>query len=942
MIRSLALFLTAVTGFSGLVYEVAWQRGLAILLGSHSEATAAVLAIFLGGLSLGYSLFGRLCQRTERVAARGGHPPRLLFLYGIVEAGIGLWALVFPGLFALARSASVALPIGSEALSFSFDVVLTALLIGPPTILMGGTIPILTQSLSRNLDDATRLHALVYGLNTAGAFAGALSSGYFMVPWLGIPGTLRAMGVVNLLVGAAFVASAGRGAEPAPAVAAVETTPVTGFRLYAAAALLLGFAMMAIQTVLIRVGGLALGASHFTFATVVAAYVLCIALGSLAVSLATRIPRALVVICPALLTLFLLLLYLPIPYAPYGAHVLRILFRSIEPAFYPYYLSVALAILVILALPLGLSGASLPLLFHALRRQMGELGNVAGRLYGWNTVGNLLGALLGGYVLLHWLDLHHVYRLGVAAAGGATLLLAYGSIRLPASLGAGLAVLLALVLVWLPAWDPAEMSSGHFRRRDPLPMSWKGPDALLASTATIAMPYSVDDPVATVAVKEHRTPDGRVTFAIVTNGKPDSSLAIDYPTTALSALLPCLYVESCENAFVVGLGTGVTAGELASLDDSKHVVVAEISQGVIDAMPFFAHGNRNAAERPQVKIIRADAYRALSRETHRFDVIASEPSNPWVVGVEMLFSREFLATARDRLAPGGVYAQWLQSYETNAETMALVLRTYASVFEEVAVWYTVGPDLLLLGFRDPASRPAVAQLRKRAARRDFRAGLRRAGIGSWEELVVHELVPPGIVTTDSLPAGEVHTLLHPLLSDRAAHAFFVGEIGRLPTFLSAEATAKARQSGLLSQWVEHGLPDAAWSRMAQELCATRPRPCATLLARWIHERPASPLREDLLARLRSSPVAAHLDAPRLALLTSFFGTGPPGSLNPRRLRLLDTLFREYHQSALPFRAASLLNAARRCPGKACASARRSIQSAVGSQRPAARAPAAKR
>ncbi len=170
--RIVAILLTALTGFSGLVYEVAWQKYLQTLLGSHSEATAAVLGIFLGGLSLGYMLFGGV---TRRVLRAGGSGADLLLIYGAVEAAIGVHAFLFPRLFSLVTDASIRIPDLAAGAAFSFDVVLTALLIGPATVLMGGTIPVLTQALAISLRDATRIHALIYATNTAGAFAGALA-----------------------------------------------------------------------------------------------------------------------------------------------------------------------------------------------------------------------------------------------------------------------------------------------------------------------------------------------------------------------------------------------------------------------------------------------------------------------------------------------------------------------------------------------------------------------------------------------------------------------------------------------------------------------------------------------------------------------------------------------------------------------------------------------
>ena len=293
MIRLLALLLTALTGFSGLVYEVTWQRYLATLLGSHSEATAAVLGLFLGGLALGYSLFGALTRRRVARAQAQGRAAPLLIIYGVVEASIGVFALIFPSLFSGVQALSLWIPHGSAGLGFAFDVALSALLVLPPAILMGGTIPILTQALVRSMEDATRFHALVYAFNTVGAFAGTLAAGFWLVPSLGLVGVLLWMGGVNLFAGATFMLLGSLHRPPAlvvPARSDATPVPTAPLASFAAVALLVGFAMMTLQTVLIRLGGLSFGSSQFTFSMVVAVFVLCIALGSFAVSALPRIP----------------------------------------------------------------------------------------------------------------------------------------------------------------------------------------------------------------------------------------------------------------------------------------------------------------------------------------------------------------------------------------------------------------------------------------------------------------------------------------------------------------------------------------------------------------------------------------------------------------------------------------------------------------------------
>ncbi|UCE84566.1 MAG: fused MFS/spermidine synthase [Deltaproteobacteria bacterium] len=944
MVRGTALVLTVLTGFTGLVYEVAWQKYLAILLGSHSEATAAILGIFLGGLAVGYALFGRITRALVARAERAGRPPRLLLLYGAVEAGIGAFALLFPALFPLVHRLSAQLPAGAPGVSFAVDVALTIALIGPPTVLMGATIPVLTQALARGLADATRFHAFVYAFNTAGAFAGALAAGFVLVPRLGLAGVLWAMALVNLLVGAAFagLAVAHRPAARA-APDAAPAPPANGVAPYALVAFLVGFAMMTVQTVTIRIGGLAFGASQFTFSMVVAVFVLCIALGSLAVSALRRIPPIVLVASQWTLVLLLYLLYPHLPDATYWAHVLRTQFTQQDAAFYPYYGSAFGLVLLVLGLPVAIAGATLPLLFHQLRREVGELGAVAGRLYSWNTAGSLAGALLGGYALLFWLDLHQVYRLAAGALVFGAGVLAVRALRLPRIPVAALLVAVPLLaLVLLPAWEPHRLAAGLFRKRTAVPGADRGPAAVfdpMLERSTLL--FYDDDPTASVAVREHpirradlsfAVPEGAVARSVTVNGKTDGSIPYDYVTMALAGILPALFADDCGRAFVIGYGTGVTVGELAALDCTREVIVAEISHAVIEAAAFFESGNQGASASPEVRIQRGDAYRSLLRSDGRFDVIASEPSNPWVTGVEMLFSREFLLAARDRLTPGGVYAQWFHTYETDPAVVSLVLRTYASVFDAVGVWYSVGPDLLLLGFNDPERALDLARFERRAQRADFEAALRRFGIESLPELLAHELLPIGVLRAASLE-GDVHTLYHPLLSHRAARAFFRGGRARLPaTVTPAAAATGARNSLLRRHLTQYGgaVPDRVREAYVRESCETASPTCVTLLAQWSHDDPDSPA----LRRTRAHPSASRAEAGLLEELVRFYdGRAPEATpITPRAAQRITRLYEQYYFHAAPFDRAALERVWRDCgdaqPGR-CAAARSRAEARVG-------------
>jgi len=919
MIRPVALLLTVLTGFSGLVYEVTWQKYLATLLGSHSEATAAVLALFLGGLSVGYSLFGRVSRRLSESSSPERVRGRLLRVYGLVELGIGLCAFVFPLAFVAARSISLWIPVEQQGIAFAFDLLLSALLIGPPAILMGATIPMLTQALARALEDATRFHALVYGLNTGGAFAGALAAAFWLVPRLGLVGVLVVMGLVNITAGIGFLLLARRAPREAVQGATEgKTLPtVSGFGFYAAVALLVGFAMMAVQAVLIRLGGLSMGSSPFTFAMVVAVFVLCIALGSLAVSLPARIPRAVIVINLWLLLLSLGALYLVLEDAPYWAHVLRTFFRSEPEVFHAYWFAVFLGLLAFLGLPVVFSGAVLPLLFHRLRHEVGELGDLAGRLYSWNTVGSLLGALFGGYLLFFWLDLHEVYRVALASVLVATVLLSVRVLGRNSMLAWGSLSAATLVgVALLPAWPPEPFALGLFRMRQPTPLTHAGPAAFYRDRAEqLEVLFYEDDATNSIAVIREKSADG--SLSIINNGKSDGNVITDYPTMALTALVPALLAERPSRAFVVGYGTGVTVGELAALPEIEEVVVAEISRGVLRAAPFFDPFNLGASVNPKVRLVRGDAYRVLLRTPGRFDVIASEPSNPWMAGVEMLYSQDFLRAARERLNPGGIYAQWFHGYETNRETLSIIMRTYASVFDDIAIWYTLGPDLLLIGFAEGKADP-FPHLAERVSSPAYREGLARTGVEGMAALLAHELVPRGVLHRSRLDAP-LHTLIHPILSDRAARAFFTGGHVELPSFAHLRDARAGERSSLLRRYLrENGgaLSQGERARLTNQLCRSRPNQCAVALAAWLHDEPRSVAlaRRIREARKRFRIQGPPLSSPFLNRLSRFFEADPSAfpDATPLAAEQEVRLFAKYYFSGMPFQRRYLAQLFDRC------------------------------
>jgi spermidine synthase len=484
--------------------------------------------------------------------------------------------------------------------------------------------------------------------------------------------------------------------------------------------------------------------------------------------------------------------------------------------------------------------------------------------------------------------------------------------------------LLLVAVVSQPTWDPRKLAVGAFREHEPMPISFLGPEVFFAHFQDRYddpdyVSFYDDDPSASVAVFDSVTNSGEPTRAIVNNGKVDGLVPMDNLTMGFAALLPAMFSDRAERSFVIGYGTGVTVGELAALDSMREVVVAEISSGVIAAAPLFEEMNRRATANPKTRVVRGDAYRALLRTDGTYDIIVSEPSNPWLTGVEMLYSEEFLQAARQRLSPGGVYAQWFHTYETDPSSIELVFNTYRQVFGHVAVWYGTAFDLILLGFEDDDVTLDVDLVERRFERPDIRTQLHDLGIESFARLLAHEVVPLGVIAEARLE-DRVHTIGHPVLSHRAARAFFAGKNSRLPPTLHGEAARLGAENSLVRRYAARSggrLPEAFRAQVVDEACHLDGPRCATLFAQWQYENPGSSELPRLLARMRRFPaVADQLSPDRLAKLTWLFdaGTLPDAPYDYKSAARGSRLFVDHYHHAAPFDGQALAAIWSHCSG----------------------------
>jgi len=782
-LRKKVLYLTFLTGASALVYEVTWHQYLTNLLGSQAKASALILAVFLGGIGVGYAVFGKLSRRYDS--------SRLISLCGIVEIGIGVWACAFLGFYYLIWSVAGVLPEGGGAALF-VDTCVVLLLIALPTVLMGGTLPLLTQGLVRKGDDYSRLHAIVYAVNTAGAFVGCLCAGFFLIPFLGLRVTLLATALVNVIAGYSIFKLGKASAHlkefeaqevlkvPRSAVTSGEITGGTESALSVQRACLVaaiaGFYALTLQTVFTRLIGLSAGSSEYAFSMVVSAFILLIALGAWII--AGRGQRAISLWKnQVLLVGSILALYFTIPFWPYAFHVIRSIVPTTAAHFYTYHLAAFCFIILFLALPVITLGSTMPLLFNAVRAPFKELGDSVGTLYGFNMAGSVAGAFIGGHLLLYRLNIDDIYVMCLClAALNLVVLFPWNVISLRSVKAQGVAVLAVcgFISLGLPSWDSARMGIGVFHIKRATAHTFSGPTAFYGDLHDGVNVIAYEDgPNTSVTVAEYRSPEGSeassFSRSLMINGKSDGNTAGDKVMTRLLAHLPALLTPAdTGKAAVVGFGTGMTVGALTLYPGIETIDCVEISPEVRDVASYFDFANNGAGTHSKVNWHISDAYRFFRSSDSQYDIVVSQPSNPWLSGTGRLFSEEMYELVKERLTERGVFVQWISTRGLSVDTVRLVMNTFVSVFPSVRV-FQQGDGVIILGGKKPIGAEALAVLTERFSEPSVNEDLKSIGIHSPEVLLALEVwLPPRVFR--GIYKNTVHS---PRLSYWAGKDFFM-------------------------------------------------------------------------------------------------------------------------------------------------------------------------
>jgi len=808
------LALSFFSGAAGLVYEVLWARRLALVFGSTALAQTLTLAAFLAGLAAGSIVLGRACDRAAGP----------LRFYGALEWAIALAALAAPPLLALPLGA--ARPLGPALLLLQ-------------AFLIGGTLPALCRAAG---GEAQASVGRVYAVNSAGAAAGCLAAGFWLLPALGLSLSFPAAAALNAALGVWA-----RLAREAPSTVAGEKPRAeaaqTPLGLVLGAVLLSGCAALACEVAWTRLLALALGSSAYSFCEMLAALIAGLAVGSAAAARpAPRRARPAVVLGAALVGAGLSLLLLLPAYGRLGLYAarLRLLFGTSAADFYAFEAAKLALCVAALLPPSACLGAVLPVCARlASSRERGRAAAVGAALCA-NTAGNVLGAF-AGFWLLPSLGIEGLLKAGTtvfAAAGGALL----WSAARPGSRAAWAA---AAALAWvglraaLPRWDMRLLCQGLYRA------PWlesRDLDALLRRPKLL---FYREDREASVAVLED--PGGLRSLRV--DGKTDASSGADMRTQIELGELPLLLRPRARRALVIGWGSGVTAGSMLR-HPLERLDAVELLPGVARASAFFGAVNGEPLSDRRLALSIEDAKTFLARQGPAYDVIVSEPSNPWMAGVGDLFSRQFYGRAAARLAPDGVMAQWFHVYEMNDDLLRLVVRTFRASFPHVAIWSMRGSDLILVGSRRPLA-PDFAALEGRWRTPGVRADFERVAV-SFPATLLGEQAAGERSAAALAGDGPLADELRPVLEYEAPKAFFRETRAGAIYALDDRGDPSRRRELLLARYLAwRGRPLGSLEyadRFLDAVDVPRERPrLVELLADWARRYP----RDPRLARARA-------------------------------------------------------------------------------------------
>ncbi|PLX44814.1 MAG: hypothetical protein C0609_04870 [Deltaproteobacteria bacterium] len=783
-----ALF--TLSGACGLIYQVIWSRLIVLVFGSATHAISTVLGVFFLGLALGSYLAGKNNERFKSP----------LLFYGLLELGIGIYALLFNPILDLAQYAHH----GVFPLLFDSPMALTmarvaiaGLVLLPPTVLMGATVPVVGDFLTRSPDYVGRDYGLIFSLNTFGAAAGSFVSAFFLIPSLGLQATLWIAAAINLGIGVASIWAARGRPLPKKAVSqpSVENSTVTRVEAYAclAAFAVTGFLGLLYEVSWSRALILVFGTSVYAFATMLTTYLIGLALGSMVMGkFVDRIKSPVKAFAAVQLIVGVAVFVSTVAIGMLPDQLVG-LFRM-DTSWRTVTLVEFIICFGIMFIPAFGSGMLFPLVTRIFMGQRKfNIGRTIADSYAVNTLGCIAGSFVAGFALIPLIGIEMTLLLGAAAnMMVAAWLTAFFTEWAAKKRFAAITVIIALAITGVFAmrsWRPLAMNSGIYVYGDALSNMESGVKTFVDS---YKMLFYREGPSATVAVVE--SPRGRF---LRVNGKTDGGAVkmgrSDDLTQSFLGLLPLLYLPEAEDALVIGLGTGMTLNAALS-NDRTRVDCIEISPAVAEAAAYFKDVTDDAMDSPRVTLKLLDGRTWLDAMPRAYDIIISEPSHPWQTGNANLFTDDFFKASIKRLKEGGVFCQWLPYYRMDEEHFKTLIKTMHLTFPYVNVW-VVNTDALVIGSKDPLSLdwPSIKAMSFDTSAKDI---LGHLGIETFPQLMsFFYLDTPGV---DALIKGVsmVNSDDHPIIEYSAPKYLLAKQHGE--AFLAILEESKSSRPPLIN------------------------------------------------------------------------------------------------------------------------------------------------
>ena len=700
--KALFFALFFLSGFSGLIYQSIWSHYLKLFLGHAAYAQTLVLAIFMGGMALGSLASGLLIGRWRR----------LLIGYAVVEGIIGLLAILFHPIFTSVTDLTFTHLISGLGHS-PFSVVaikwgIASLLIFPQSVLLGMTFPLMVGGIMRNFPERPGYTlSMLYFTNSFGAVLGVLASSFVFIGWVGLPGTMLTAGILNIVLALTVWGLSKNYIDPNPvseqAVQATHTEsnaqPPVVPSVLLLIALLTGLSSFMYEIGWIRMLVLVLGGSTHSFELMLASFILGLALGGFWIRnridtfVDARAFLGYVQIAMALAAVLSLWLY------HFSFDWMAFLMDTLQQkaSTYNTYLFFSGLISMAIMLPATFcAGMTLPLITRLIIKT-DKKENGVGYVYSANTLGAIIGIFLSVHVIMPVLGMKNLIIIGALTDLGLGIyllgLLPKTIALLPKArvIFGSLAVLSFAMSAAVVEFDVNRLSSGVYRVGD--------------SEAKAKAIYHGDGKTSSVTVSDSPVNSLRI---IKNNGKADASIVMDpneprsgdESTQILISAYPLFQKPEAKSAAIIGMGSGMSTHTLLSSQTIESVDTIEMEAKVLEGAKLFLPANERAYEDPRSNLHVEDAKTFFSSHGKEYDIIISEPPNPWVSGVSTLFSQEFYSRVKKHLKQDGLFAQWIHLYEIDLNLISTVFNALDAEFADYVVYKTSAADIVILASAD--------------------------------------------------------------------------------------------------------------------------------------------------------------------------------------------------------------------------------------------------